>query len=157
MLDAALIAVEASAPAEYLRESQYAYPLVNAAHILALATLFGSILALDLRFLGLFRAVPVQPLARALPRVSAAGLALAVPTGFALFAVQPFDYLANPVFPVKLGLVAFAAANALLLHQTAAWRAMLDGRPISARLRASAAISLLGWSGAILAGRLLAF
>lgn len=64
MFDAALTALEASALAEGLRASQYAYPLVNAAHILALAALFGSILALDLRLLGLFQAVPVAPLAR---------------------------------------------------------------------------------------------
>jgi hypothetical protein len=157
VLDTALIALEASAPAEYLRASQYAYPLVNAAHIAALAALFGAILALDLRLLGLFRDVPVQPLARVLPRVSAAGLALAIPTGLALFAVQPFDYLAHPVFPVKLGLIGLAAANALLVHRTTGWLAMLGGRPITTRLRIAAALSLAGWSGAILAGRLLAF
>ena len=157
MIEAALIALEASAPAEYLRASQYAYPLVNAAHILALATLFGSILALDLRLLGLFRAVPVQPLARVRPRVSATGLGFAIVTGLALFSVQPFDYLAHPVFPVKLALISLAAANALLLHRTGDWRAMLDGRPVTARLRAAAAFSLLACTGAILAGRWLAF
>lgn len=152
-----LAALEASGPAEYLRQSQYAYPLVNAAHILALAALFGSILALDLRLLGLFRSVPAVPLARALPRVSAAGLALAIPTGLALFAVQPFDYLAHPVFPVKLALIALGAANAVLLHRTAGWRGMmLDGR-VPGSVRAAAGLSLLAWSGAILAGRLLAF
>lgn len=157
MITTALVALEASAPVEYLRESLYAYPIVNAAHILALATLFGAILALDLRLLGLFRAVPVQPLARVLPRVSAAGLALALPTGFALFSVQPFDYLANPVFPVKLGLIALAGANALLLHRTMAWRAMVTGGPVTPRLRGAAFLSLLGWSSAIVAGRWLAF
>ncbi len=158
MVDAALSALEASALAEGLRASQYAYPLVNAAHILALATLFGSILALDLRLLGLFRTVPVVPLAKVLPRVSAAGLALALPTGFALFAVQPFDYLSHPVFPVKLALIAFAAANAVLLHRTAGWYSVLAGDvDIPVRVRAAAVLSLLGWTSAIVAGRLLAF
>lgn len=157
MLDAALIAVEASAPAEYLRASRYAYPLVNAAHILALATLFGSILALDLRLLGLFRAVPVAPLARVLPRVSTTGLGFALLTGVALFSVQPFDYLAHPVFPVKLALIALGAANALLLHRTAGWQGVLADGVIPRRVRATAALSLLAWSGAILAGRWLAF
>jgi hypothetical protein len=157
MLDATLIALEGSAPAVYLRASQYGYPLVNAAHILALATLFGSILALDLRLLGLWRVVPVQPLARVLPQVGATGLALAIPTGLALFAVQPFDYLAHPLFPVKLTLIAMAAANALFLHRTAGWQAMLSGGPVTPRLRLGAAVSLFGWSGAILAGRWLAY
>lgn len=157
MLDTALTAVEASAPAEYLRASRYAYPLVNAAHILALATLFGSILALDLRLLGLFRAVPVAPLAKVLPRVSAAGLALALATGLALFAVQPFDYLAHRVFPVKLALIALGAASALLLHRAVGWQTVLRDGVVPPRVRAAAALSLLAWSGAIIAGRLLAF
>ena len=158
MFDAALSALEASALGAGLRASQYAYPLVNAAHILALATLFGSILALDLRLLGLWRAVPVAPLARVLPRVSAIGLGLALFTGFALFSVQPFDYLAHPVFPAKLALIAFGAANALLLHRTAGWRDVLAGnRAVPGRVRAAAALSLLGWTGAIVAGRMLAF
>ena len=157
MLDTALIALEASAPAEYLRASRYAYPLVNAAHIMALATLFGSILALDLRLLGLFRTVPVAPLARTLPRVSAAGLGLAILTGLALFSVQPFDYLAHPVFPVKLALIALGAANALLLHRTVEWHRVTASGAVPGRARAAAALSLLAWSGAIIAGRWLAF
>lgn len=157
MFDTALIALEASGPAELLRASRYAYPLINAAHILALATLFGSILALDLRLLGLFEAVPVAPLARVLPRVSAAGLALAIPTGLALFSVQPFDYLAHPVFPVKLALVALGAGNALVLQRIAGWRELRRGGAVPGRVRGAAALSLLSWSGAILAGRWLAF
>lgn len=157
MWESALLALETSAAAELLRESRYAYPLVNAAHILALAALFGSILALDLRLLGVFSAVPVQPLAMVLPRVGALGLAAALVTGLALFSVQPFDYLAHPVFPVKLALVAVGALHAVLLHRTAAWRAVLDGGPVPPNLKASGAISLLIWSSAILAGRWLAF
>lgn len=158
MFDAALTALEASALAQGLRASQYAYPLVNAAHILALATLFGSILALDLRLLGVFRAVPVAPLAKVLPRVSAAGLALALPTGMALFSVQPFDYLMHPVFSIKLALIAFAAGNAMLLHYTLGWRNLVAGATIvPPRVRVAAVLSLLGWTGAIVAGRLLAF
>lgn len=157
MLDAALVALEASAPAEFLRASQYAYPLVNAAHILALAALFGSILALDLRLIGAFRGVPATPFARVLPRIAAAGLALAIATGLALFSVQPFDYLAHPVFSVKLALIALGAAHALLLHRTAGWQALVAGEAMTARIRASAALSLMVWTGAIVAGRWLAF
>lgn len=110
------------------------------------------------RLLGLFRAVPVAPLAKVLPRVSAAGGALALPTGFALFAVQPFDYLIHPAFPLKLALIAFAAANALLLHLTIGWRSLMAGATIvPPRVRAAAGLSLFGWTGAIVAGRLLAF
>lgn len=157
MIESALTALEASAPAELLRSSRYAYPLVNAAHILALAALFGSILALDLRLLGLFRAVPTRPLARVLPRVAATGLAFAILTGLALFSVQPFDYLANPVFPLKMALIVLGTGHALLVHRTISWRAVMNRFPPDRRLRTHAAVSLLIWSGAIVAGRWLAF
>lgn len=158
MFNAALTALEASALAEALRASQYAYPLVNAAHILGLATVFGTILALDLRLLGLWRLVPIAPLVHILPRVSAVGLGLAIVTGVALFSVQPFDYVVHPVFPVKLALITFAAGNALLLHRTSGWGAVTAGATvIPLRMRVGAGVSLLGWTGAIVAGRLLAF
>lgn len=158
MFEAALTALEASALGQGLRTSQYAYPLVNAAHILALAALFGSILALDLRLLGLWRSIPAAPLAQVLPRVAAGGLALAIPTGIALFSVRPFDYVGHPVFPFKLALIAFAAGNALLLHRTVGWQALVRGATIvPRRVRFAAVLSLLGWTGAILAGRLLAY
>lgn len=158
MLESALTALESSALAQALSASRYAYPMVNAAHILALATLFGSILALDLRLLGAFRTVPVRPLAAILPRVAATGLAMAVPTGFLLFSVEPFDYVANSAFLCKLALVGLGAAHALWVHRTAAWKAMIGGDgAIAARLRFSAALSILIWTAAIVAGRLIAF
>lgn len=157
MLDAALSALEASGPAAFLRSSWYAYPLVNAAHILALAALFGAILALDLRLLGFFRGVPAQPLVAVLPRVAAGGLALALLTGLALFAVQPTSYLANPIFAVKLALIILGSAHALLLRRTPGWQRLRRGGTSSPSLRVSGALSLLAWTGAIVAGRWLAF
>jgi hypothetical protein len=55
--------------------------MINAAHILGLSTLFGSVVALDLRLLGAFRSIPVSPLVRLLPRIAGAGLGLAIVTG----------------------------------------------------------------------------
>lgn len=158
MLETALTALGASPLARALAASRYLYPLVNAAHIMALATLFGSIVALDLRLLGAFAQVPVRPLARLLPRVAAGGLTLAILTGFLLFTVQPLDYAGNIAFRTKLSLVAIGTAHALYVHGTGAWRALLrDGAAPGPGLRISAAASLLLWSGAILAGRLIAF
>jgi len=158
MVDAALTALAGSPWAEALKASYYAYPAVNAAHILALATLYGSILALDLRLLGLFPGVPAAPLARMLSRIAACGLALAVPTGFLLFSVEPHDYAANPKFLAKVSLVSLGAAHAISVHFTAGWKALVrDGAPVAASLKASAALSLLLWTGAIVAGRWIAF
>jgi hypothetical protein len=158
MLDAALTALAQSPPAEAIKASYYAYPLVNAAHILGLATLFGAILALDLRLLGLFPRVPAQPLARVLPRIAAAGLLVALPTGVLLFSVEPFDYVGNRAFLAKLAIVTLGIVHALAVHRTAAWRAVARGdRAIGASLRVSGALSLALWTSAIVAGRMIAF
>nr|WP_255617325.1 DUF2214 domain-containing protein [Aurantimonas sp. VKM B-3413] len=140
-----------------LKSSRLVYPLVNAGHILSIGALFGSILALDIRLMGFFGAVALPPLARFLPLVAAAGLSGAVVTGFLLFMVQPIDYAANPAFLVKLGLVALGALHAAFVHAGRRWRRMLDTGVASAGLRASAALSVAIWVGAIVAGRFIAF
>ena len=158
MIDDFLGSLGATPLAAALRTSLYAYPLVNAAHIAALATLFGSIVALDLRLLGVARSVPVQPLAAFLPRIAAAGLGMALATGALLFLVQPVDYAGNPFFLAKIGLVVLGAAHAILVHRSRGWQVV--GSPlgiVTSRLRLSAAASLAIWTTAIVAGRLIGF
>ena len=163
MFDELLGALHASALATALRDSRTAYPVVNALHIMAIGTLFGAIVALDLRLLGVARAVlPLRPLARYLPRVAGSGLALALLTGALLFSVQPFDYLGNRAFLVKLALVAAGVLHAAAVHAGASWRRLMLGpaglpAEAGAALKASAVLSLAVWIAAILAGRFIAF
>ncbi|MGE4049410.1 MAG: DUF6644 family protein [Acetobacteraceae bacterium] len=154
-----LLSLIATSPvASALKTSAYAYPIVNALHIMGLATLFGAILALDLRLLGAFRSVPAQPLAQVLPRVAAAGLCVAVTTGALLFSVNPFDYAANTAFLTKLVLVTAGALHAVAVHLSPGWTGVLAGAGrIGGGIRVSAAVSLLIWTSAILAGRFIAF
>lgn len=142
-----LAALEASAVAGHLRVSRIAYPLVNAGHVLGVALLVGAILPLDLRLLGLWRSVPLAPLARVLRPVAAAGLGLAVATGLLLFSVSAREYWATGLFPAKMGLVLLGGLNALAL----AGPRLLAAPP--ARRRAAALASLVLWPAALLAGR----
>ena len=152
-LDDLLAFIAQSPLAHAMKSARYVYPVVNAAHILGLATLFGSILAL-----GAFRSIPVQPLARVLPRIAAGGLAAAVATGALLFTVEPHDYAANRAFLTKAALVLLGILHALYVHGSAAWRRLADaGGAIGWSVRLSALVSLMIWTAAILAGRLIAF
>ncbi|MBP7240546.1 DUF6644 family protein [Amaricoccus sp.] len=146
-----LAAIEGSAFAESLRWSRWTYPFVNALHVVGLAALFGSILPLDLRMLGLFRSVPLAGLTQTLRPVAASGLALAVASGLALFSVRATEYAAMPLFRAKLALVAFGAANALLLTGPRI-HAVRPGL-----LRLAGAASLLTWLAVIVAGRWLGY
>ena len=61
-----LVWIEGTGLGHAMRESgPWTYAIVNTSHILAVAALFGSILVLDLRLLGLWRRVPLAPLASA--------------------------------------------------------------------------------------------
>lgn len=146
-----LAGLEASAVATWLRQSRFAYPIVNILHLLGLAALFGAILPLDLRLMGLWRDAPLAPLARVLRPVAAAGLALAAATGLLLFSVAAREYAAAPLFWGKAGLITLGVANALALGGP-----RLDAASATRR-RAAGVASLLLWTGAISAGRWLGY
>lgn len=143
--------------ARLLIMSSTAYLLVNAAHILSIGMLFGAILALDLRLLGLARAVPLPLIAPYLSRLAGTGLALAIVTGLCLFSVRPVEYAANPAFLWKLGLIGLGLLNVLTVHYSSGWAAVLGSGSIPPSLRIAAAVSLATWTSAVIAGRWIGF
>ncbi|MDQ2070314.1 MULTISPECIES: DUF6644 family protein [Natronospira] len=157
MLTALLLWLGETAMASALRQSTIAYPLASSAHITGLGLLVGGIITLDLRILGAIRRGRLSELAPLLSRVAAGGLLLAVTTGVLLFSVQPSHYLDNSAFLIKLGLVALAVLNALVVHQLPQWKAMLAGAPVARTLKITAVLSLLLWLSALIAGRWIAF
>jgi hypothetical protein len=143
--------------AALIRRSLLLYPLLNATHIFALTLLIGTILPADLRILGLFPSLPAGPFLRVMTAISAAGLVLAVATGFLLFSVQPLEYAANAAFLIKLSLVALGTVNATIIRFSAGWRKVLASGVASPSLRVGALLSLTIWIAALLAGRWIAF
>ena len=58
--------LESSALGMFMRGSgPWTYPVVNLIHILGVATLFGAVLILDLRLLGVWRRAPLPPITTA--------------------------------------------------------------------------------------------
>jgi hypothetical protein len=159
MLNEAARALQETDLATALRQSFWVYPLVNAGHIVGLALLFGAIVPLDLRLLGLWRKVPLAAMSRILLPVAIGGLALAVPTGLLLFSVRATEYAATPLLWLKFGLIAGAIANALLLRLSLAWtvheQSELAGT--TPRLQLAGALSIGLWLAAIVAGRMIGY
>jgi len=143
--------------ARWLQGSGTAYLFVNATHVLGIALLLGSILVLDLKLLGGLRGVPLAVIGPLNARVAAWGVGLALATGVWLFTVQPREYLGNPAFLIKLGLIALALANVGVQHANPAYARALAGAPVSAGVRASAAASVLLWLAVLVAGRWIGF
>ena len=142
-------AIEASEVASALRRSRWTYPGVNAAHVLGIAILVGSVVPLDLRLLGLWRDVPVALFLRILRPVAAAGALLAIATGLLLFSVQARDYAAMPLFFAKMALVATGLTHAL------AARNLVTAAP--SRRRRTGGLSLAIWLTTLTCGRFLGY
>jgi hypothetical protein len=152
-------AIEASALGQAMRQSLYLYPAVETVHIVGLALLFGSIAVLDLRLLGLARDVPVTRLARHVLPWTAASFVLIVPSGLAMFTAHAMEFIDNPLFAIKLGLILAAGLNAGAFHtgvfrSVGAWDTGA-APPFAARV--AGAISLVLWTAVIACGRLLAY
>ena len=158
-LEALATALQASGLSASLRASVWLYPLVNTGHVVGIALLFGAIVPLDLRLAGGFRSTPVKPLADTLIPVAVVGLVLALSTGALLFATRPLDYVAEPLFGIKLALLGAAVLNALLLRRQPRWRwlGIEPDAPPRRSWRVHGWLSILLWLGVISAGRLIGY
>jgi hypothetical protein len=151
--------IEALPLARMMRESLWAYPIVETIHIVGFAILVGSVIMFDLRVLGLSKQVSVRALARHLLPWSWASLALVVPTGFLMFLAHATDFLGNGSFKLKMALLMAAGINTVIFHtgpyqSVGAWDTGVAA-PFSAQ--ASVAASIAIWISIIACGRLLAY
>ena len=138
----------------------WTYAIVNLAHVLGISTLFGSILVLDLRLVGIGRRVPLAALSSAVIPVAAAGFVIAATTGVGLLATKATEYVGNPFLLVKFPAIALGLINAAAVRFTGAWRAhqLRDLTPDEERrLAVLGGVSLLCWLTAITAGRMIAY
>jgi hypothetical protein len=160
MIEEWLVALEATALAGALRGSVWAYPLVNAVHILGVALLVGAMLPLDLRLLGAWRSVPLAPLWRVLTRTAGAGLGLAIVFGILLFITRATEYAASSLFISKMVVVGVGTANALAVRTlvpdaVAPMRSAREKPPV--RVQLAGGLSLAAWLTALTLGRLVGY
>lgn len=151
--------LEASPLSLAMRYSLWLYPIVEIVHIIGFAVLVGAVALFDLRVLGVSRFLPVHALGRHLLPWALVSLVLIVPAGLMLFSAHPHEFLDNPVFQLKLALIAVAGINALLFHG-GVYRTVDEwnmNMPAPVRARAHALVSLVLWGGVISCGRLLAY
>lgn len=144
--------IELSPVATFLRRSIWAYPLVNALHILGLGALVTSALVMDFRILGVGRRLSVEGVTGLLRPVAFGAAALAILTGALLFSVKPHEYAGNPVFLTKIALLGLALVNAAVFVLTARHE-----RPGETLTRLMVVVSILLWLSVLGAGRLIAF
>jgi hypothetical protein len=145
--------LESSAFSVWMRESDslFAFPGILAAHTIGLGLLAGLSGALALRLLGVAKGIPPEAFRRFVPLMWI-GLWMNLLTGIALLIGYPTKALTNPVFYLKLGLI--AAGLAIL---RAIFRRTGSGQAAMGITKALAAALLIAWIATITAGRLLAY
>lgn len=143
---------------EVMRSVQLLYPLLEASHILGIALLVGPAFTFDLRMLGVGQFASVTSAARSLLSMSHIGFAIAIITGIALLSAQATVVASTGAAPWKFGLLILACLNVIVFHK-GVYRRVEDWRdgtpPVAARI--GAGVSLIAWTGVIVAGRLLAY
>ena len=155
-----LASVENTRFSIWVRESSslWAYPTILFMHTVGLGFLVGLNAAIDLRILGFARRMPLAPMERFFGIMWAAFWVNAV-SGTMLLVADATTKLTNTVFYIKLGFIALAVVNMVLIRRRIFRDPALDvdARPIGRFGRLLAATSLVFWGGAITAGRLMAY
>jgi hypothetical protein len=100
---------EASALGTAIRESPYAFAIIESVHLLALAVIGGAILVVDLRLLGIgLKKQPVAELARDAWRWQNLALGVLVFTGIGLFLSESLKCYYSTPFWVKMSTLMIA-------------------------------------------------
>jgi len=154
--------IEQTGLGHMMRESgPWTYAIVNVAHILGVSTLFGSVLVLDLRLLGVWsRRVRIAELSSAVTPVAMTAFVIASVTGAALLATKATAYVDNPFLLIKFPAIALGVLNAGILNMTPALReaGVRALRPGERRqLAVMGGISLVSWLTAVTAGRMIGY
>ena len=136
--------------------SLLAYPTILTLHTVGMAIVVGTCVVMDLRLLGIGGDIPLAALGGA-PRLVWTGFFINAATGLALFTTDAEHKATQTVFFVKLSLIFLALAVYARIRTLVFRRPAALGAPISSEVRALAILSLILWTGATVAGRLMAY
>lgn len=154
--------LEGSALSGFLRGLDiWAYGLINLIHILGISTLFGAVLLLDLRLVGVWRSIPLQSVILPTVPLAAIGFILAAASGSLMFSFNTTNYHGNPFLYVKLPVIVLALVNVAITQRLAAWQRAKAGavaeRGDKSVLALCGALSLLTWTTVITCGRMIGY
>jgi hypothetical protein len=147
---------EATSLGVAIRNSQYAFPIIEYFHLAALAVIGGAVLIVDMRMLGLgLRETPVRQLARDAQPWMIGSLIVMLVSGFSLYTSEATKCYASPAFWIKM----IALVLAILFTFTVRRKVSLaDQVQVSAGTSKSVALVSLGlWFAVAWGGRWIGF
>ena len=140
----------------FVNDTEWVWPACEAIHFIGLALAFGVVLLLNLRMLGMMKAVAFADLHRALPW-GMLGFAVNLVTGMLFFIGVPEQYTNNAPFQWKIVCLVLLGANLIYFTSlTDPWRVGAGSEaPRSVKVMAASAIVL--WLGVVYFGRMLPY
>ena len=155
-----LQSIEDSGFGTAIREGGYYFPMLESLHVIALVSVVGSIVAVDLRLLGLAsREQPVTRMTNDLLPWTWGAFVVAAITGLMLFSSTPMRYFDSTLLRIKFFFMFLAGVNMLVFHfvtykDVHRWDTA-SAIPVPARL--AGGLSLLLWTLVIFFGRWVGF
>jgi hypothetical protein len=143
-----------------IAESDWAFPIIETLHVIALALVIGTVCIVDLRILGWASVKrPYRELAGEVLPWTWAAFCLSAVTGCLMFITQAAEYSQNIAFRIKLVLLLLAGINVLVFELIIArgaprWN---SGVPIPWPGKMAAALSLTLWISIVFFGRRIGF
>jgi hypothetical protein len=143
-----------------MQGSLKALPIIESIHVMAIVTVFGTILLIDLRLLGLYDTN--RPFTRVFGDVlhwTWIAFAVAVVTGVLLFIPNAPRYVVNTAFGLKMALLVCAGLNMAVfefttLKKVAIWDSQI---PVPTAARVAGILSLVLWTSVLVCGRVIGF
>jgi hypothetical protein len=143
-----------------IKTSGYLFPLIESLHVIGLTLVFGTIVIIDLRLLGIASSRrPFRKIASDVLKWTWAAFALSVVTGSLMFITNAASYYHNPFFRIKMLLLALSGLNMVIFELTTGRSVQVWEKNSAAPFpgRAAAACSLVLWIGVIFCGRWIGF
>lgn len=144
----------------YLRESELAFPLTEAIHLIGLGISVGTIMWVDLRLLGLtMRRERATDVIGRLEPWAFCGFIVMFISGIVLFLGKPENYYTTTAFRIKMMMLPLAGLNVLFFHKrvyphVAEWD---EGAVVPWQGRLVGFVSMTLWLAIIIAGRWTAY
>ncbi|MEE2899533.1 MAG: DUF6644 family protein [Gemmatimonadota bacterium] len=146
---------EATTIGNAVRMSLWAFPVIEAVHLLGLCVLGGAVLLVDLRMLGLgLKEQRIAEVARDSRRYLVVGVLVMIATGVPLFLSEAIKCFYNQSFWVKMAMLFVALLFTFVVRERAAHDDTLD---TSTRSRLIGAASIAIWFTVAAAGRWIGF
>jgi hypothetical protein len=126
-----------------VRDTIWAFPLIETFHLLALAVLLGSVLIVNLSVFGLGkRYVPAAQMARQMEPWMLVSIGVLIASGIPMAFSEPMKCFESISFPIKMGLILLGIASQLTIQRK--W--VIAGDTTARKAKFAAVLSIAIWT-----------